>query len=225
MKILLVEDERSIAEALKAILEREGYEVSLAFDGESGLDEIITAVYDLVLLDLMLPKLDGLSVLRKTRKLGLEVPVICLTARSQVDDKVTGLDQGANDYITKPFEVDELLARVRVQVRQSVVQKANQLSLGNLTLKTDSRELLSPEGKITLSNKEFLLMEIFFRHPNQILSKEQLITKVWGPMDDSEYNQLEVFMTFIRKKLRFLKATVEIKATRGLGYSMKEVEG
>lgn len=224
MKILVVEDERSIAEALKAILEREGYQVSLAFDGESGLDEIISAVYDLVLLDLMLPKLDGLSVLRKARALDIDVPVICLTARSQLDDKVTGLDQGANDYITKPFEVDELLARVRVQVRQSVNQQANLLSMGNLTLKTDSRELMSSEGKMTLSNKEFLLMEIFFHHPNQVLSKEQLITKVWGPMDDSEYNQLEVFMTFIRKKLRFLKANVEIKATRGLGYSMKEVE-
>ncbi|MET3643515.1 response regulator transcription factor [Streptococcus gallinaceus] len=224
MKILVVEDERSIAEALKAILEREGYQVSLAFDGESGLDEIISAVYDLVLLDLMLPKLDGLSVLRKARALDIDVPVICLTARSQLDDKVTGLDQGANDYITKPFEVDELLARVRVQVRQSVNQQANLLSMGNLTLKTDSRELMSSEGKMTLSNKEFLLMEIFFHHPNQVLSKEQLITKVWGPMDDSEYNQLEVFMTFIRKKLRFLKANVEIKATRGLGYSMKEAE-
>ncbi|MCP1638375.1 DNA-binding response OmpR family regulator [Streptococcus gallinaceus] len=224
MKILVVEDERSIAEALKAILEREGYQVSLAFDGESGLDEIISAVYDLVLLDLMLPKLDGLSVLRKARALDIDVPVICLTARSQLDDKVTGLDQGADDYITKPFEVDELLARVRVQVRQSVNQQANLLSMGNLTLKTDSRELMSSEGKMTLSNKEFLLMEIFFHHPNQVLSKEQLITKVWGPMDDSEYNQLEVFMTFIRKKLRFLKANVEIKATRGLGYSMKEAE-
>ncbi|CRH89401.1 sigma-54 dependent response regulator [Chlamydia trachomatis] len=224
MKILVVEDERSIAEALKAILEREGYQVSLAFDGESGLDEMISAVYDLVLLDLMLPKLDGLSVLRKARTLDIDVPVICLTARSQLDDKVTGLDQGANDYITKPFEVDELLARVRVQVRQSVNQQANLLSMGNLTLKTDSRELMSSEGKMTLSNKEFLLMEIFFHHPNQVLSKEQLITKVWGPMDDSEYNQLEVFMTFIRKKLRFLKANVEIKATRGLGYSMKEAE-
>lgn len=224
MKILVVEDERSIAEALKAILEREGYQVSLAFDGESGLDEMISAVYDLVLLDLMLPKLDGLSVLRKARALDIDVPVICLTARSQLDDKVTGLDQGANDYITKPFEVDELLARVRVQVRQSVNQQANLLSMGNLTLKTDSRELMSSEGKMTLSNKEFLLMEIFFHHPNQVLSKEQLITKVWGPMDDSEYNQLEVFMTFIRKKLRFLKANVEIKATRGLGYSMKEAE-
>lgn len=223
MKVLVIEDEKSIAEAIQAILENAGYEADLAFDGEYGLDCILTGIYDVILLDLMLPKLDGISVLKRSRHMGNDTPIICLTAKSQLDDKVLGLDQGANDYITKPFEAEELLARIRVQSRQSTTVQANHLQMGNLLLDLDSRELKSPTRHISLSNKEFLLLETFLRNPNQILSKDQLIVKVWGPLNEAEYNQLEVFVTFLRKKLRFLEANLEIKATRGAGYSIREV--
>lgn len=203
MRLLVVEDEKSIAEAIQALLADKGYSVDLAFDGDDGLEYILTGLYDLVLLDIMLPKRSGLSVLKRVREAGLETPIIFLTAKSQTYDKVNGLDLGADDYITKPFE-------------------ANQLRLGNIRLNTDSHELESKESSVKLSNKEFLLMEVFMRNAKQIIPKNQLISKVWGPSDNSEYNQLEVFISFLRKKLRFLKADIEIITTKGFGYSLEE---
>lgn len=222
MRILVVEDEKSISEAIKAILEEAHYDVDLAFDGETGMDYILTELYDLVLLDIMLPQMDGMTVLKRVRQLGTEVPIIFLTAKSQLDDKVSGLDLGADDYITKPFEADELLARIRARTRQSSILKVNHLKLGNIMLNLDNRELSANNHEVKLSNKEFLLMETLLRHPGQIIPKNQLILKVWGPMDGSEYNQLEVFISFLRKKLRFLKANVAIKTTKGVGYSLEE---
>ncbi|MGT2923960.1 response regulator transcription factor [Streptococcus caviae] len=222
MRILVVEDEEGIAEAIKAILEEVHYDVDLAFDGEMGMDYILTELYDLVLLDIMLPKMDGMTVLKRVRQLGSEVPIIFLTAKSQLDDRVSGLDLGADDYITKPFEADELLARIRARTRQSSALNVNYLKLGNIMLNLDKRELSANDHEVKLSNKEFLLMEALLRNPSQIIPKNQLILKVWGPMDGSEYNQLEVFVSFLRKKLRFLKADVEIKTTKGVGYSLEE---
>lgn len=189
MRLLVVEDEKSIAEAIQALLADKGYSVDLVFDGDDGL----------------------------------ETPIIFLTAKSQTYDKVNGLDLGADDYITKPFEADELLARIRLRTRQSSLIRANQLRLGNIRLNTDSHELESKESSVKLSNKEFLLMEVFMRNAKQIIPKNQLISKVWGPSDNSEYNQLEVFISFLRKKLRFLKADIEIITTKGFGYSLEEM--
>lgn len=220
MRILVVEDEKSIAEAIKAILESASYDVDLAYDGESGLDYMLTGLYDLVLLDIMLPKIDGYSLLKRVRQLEMTIPIIYLTAKSELDDKVAGLDLGADDYMTKPFEADELLARIRVRTRQSSTQNVNHLKLGNLILNLDTRVLSSPSHNIKLSNKEFLLMETFLRNANQIIPKNQLIMKVWGPMDESEYNQLEVFISFLRKKLRFLQVDIVIKTSKGVGYSI-----
>ncbi|HEN6624318.1 TPA: response regulator transcription factor [Streptococcus agalactiae] len=222
MRLLVVEDEKSIAEAIQALLADKGYSVDLAFDGDDGLEYILTGLYDLVLLDIMLPKRSGLSVLKRVREAGLETPIIFLTAKSQTYDKVNGLDLGADDYITKPFEADELLARIRLRTRQSSLIRANQFRLGNIRLNTDSHELESKESSVKLSNKEFLLMEVFMRNAKQIIPKNQLISKVWGPSDNSEYNQLEVFISFLRKKLRFLKADIEIITTKGFGYSLEE---
>lgn len=222
MRILVVEDECGIAEAIQAILESNHYEVDLAFDGESGLDYILTGLYDLILLDIMLPKVDGVTILKRVRHLGMEVPIIFLTAKSQLEDRVAGLDLGADDYMTKPFEAEELLARIRVRTRQSSVTKLNHFKMGHLILNSDTRELTSGDHSVKLSNKEFLLMETFLRNPKQIIPKNQLIMKVWGPLDESDYNQLEVFISFLRKKLRFLKANVAIKTTKGVGYSIEE---
>ncbi|WP_277291358.1 response regulator transcription factor [Streptococcus orisratti] len=222
MRILVVEDECGIAEAIQAILESNHYEVDLAFDGESGLDYILTGLYDLILLDIMLPKVDGVRILKRVRHLGMEVPIIFLTAKSQLEDRVAGLDLGADDYMTKPFEAEELLARIRVRTRQSSVTKLNHFKMGNLILNSDTRELTSGDHSVKLSNKEFLLMETFLRNPKQIIPKNQLIMKVWGPLDESDYNQLEVFISFLRKKLRFLKANIAIKTTKGVGYSIEE---
>lgn len=222
MRILVVEDEKSIAEAIKAILESASYDVDLAYDGESGLDYMLTGLYDLVLLDIMLPKIDGYSLLKRVRQLEMTIPIIYLTAKSELDDKVAGLDLGADDYMTKPFEADELLARIRVRTRQSSTQNVNHLKLGNLILNLDTRVLSSPSHNIKLSNKEFLLMETFLRNANQIIPKNQLIMKVWGPMDESEYNQLEVFISFLRKKLRFLQVDTVIKTSKGVGYSITD---
>ncbi|HEO4316721.1 TPA: response regulator transcription factor [Streptococcus agalactiae] len=223
MRLLVVEDEKSIAEAIQALLADKGYSVDLVFDGDDGLEYILTGLYDLVLLDIMLPKRSGLSILKRVREAGLETPIIFLTAKSQTYDKVNGLDLGADDYITKPFEADELLARIRLRTRQSSLIRANQLRLGNIRLSTDSHELESKESSVKLSNKEFLLMEVFMRNAKQIIPKNQLISKVWGPSDNSEYNQLEVFISFLRKKLRFLKADIEIITTKGFGYSLEEM--
>ncbi|MFS5502561.1 two-component system response regulator DltR [Streptococcus agalactiae] len=223
MRLLVVEDEKSIAEAIQALLADKGYSVDLVFDGDDGLEYILTGLYDLVLLDIMLSKRSGLSVLKRVREAGLETPIIFLTAKSQTYDKVNGLDLGADDYITKPFEADELLARIRLRTRQSSLIRTNQLRLGNIRLNTDSHELESKESSVKLSNKEFLLMEVFMRNAKQIIPKNQLISKVWGPSDNSEYNQLEVFISFLRKKLRFLKADIEIITTKGFGYSLEEM--
>lgn len=178
MRLLVVEDEKSIAEAIQALLADKGYSVDLVFDGDDGLEYILTGLYDLVLLDIMLPKRSGLSILKRVREAGLETPIIFLTAKSQTYDKVNGLDLGADDYITKPFEADELLARIRLRTRQSSLIRANQLRLGNIRLNTDSHELESKESSVKLSNKEFLLMEVFMRNAKQIIPKNQLISKV-----------------------------------------------
>lgn len=224
MRILIVEDEKELADGLEAILAGEAYSVDVVYDGISGLDYILSGLYDLIVLDVMLPKLNGLDVLKSARSGGVTTPVILLTAKSQVQDKIAGLDSGADDYITKPFDSEELLARIRARTRVSGSVSSDELSFGDTTLSKRRQELKCGERAVKLGNKEYQLMECLMINSSQIMPKDMLITKVWGPLDDTEYNNLEVYISFLRKKLRFIKAAVQIVTTKNVGYSLEENE-
>lgn len=223
MRILIVEDEKALAEALSQILIKHNFIADCVFDGETGFDYIMSGVYDLILLDIMLPKKDGVSVLKEARKNGISTPTILITAKSEVSDKVIGLDSGADDYITKPFVTEELLARIRAILRRNTeVISDNELSFGGLMLNTSNCQLSSGERFIKLGFKEFQIMELFLKNVNNIVTKEKLIEKVWGFDSDAEYNNVEVYISFLRKKLNYLKSNVSIKTSRGLGYYLEE---
>ncbi len=226
MRLLLAEDERSLSKAIVTILKKNNYTVDAAYDGEEALAYIETNEYDGIILDIMMPKLDGISVLQKIRKSGNTVPVIMLTAKSEIDDKVLGLDSGANDYLTKPFASRELLARIRAMTRNSVgtPQTDSRLQMGNITLDCASFELSSPFSSFTLANKEFQLLEMLMRNPHQIISAEQLMDKIWGFDSNAESNVVWTYISYLRKKLAALNADVEIKARRGAGYSLEKIQ-
>ncbi|MFV0479165.1 MAG: response regulator transcription factor [Anaerorhabdus sp.] len=223
MRLLLIEDEKNLADALTQILKKNHYTVDVFYDGESGEDAALSGIYDLILLDIMLPKKDGLSVLKTIREEEISTPILMLTAKSDLQDKVTGLDFGADDYIAKPFEVPELLARIRANLRrkESTVT-SDDLSYGSLTLNMQSL-LLSFESKhVPLTLKEAELLEYFMIQKNMVLSKEQLIEKIWGYDSEATNNHVEVYISFLRKKLTFLKSTITIQTVRGVGYTLKE---
>lgn len=222
MRLLVIEDEREIAEGLEAILRNESYLVDVVYDGANGLAYMLSNVYDLVLLDIMLPKINGIDLLKDARKQGIDTPVIILTAKSQIEDKIIGLDCGADDYMTKPFDAAELLARVRARTRISKDVDQDILRFGDIWISKTSQELGTEDKKIKLGNKEFQLMECFIINAKQIMQKDLLITKVWGPLSETEYNNLEVYISFLRKKLRFLKAKTSIKTTKNVGYSLED---
>lgn len=224
MKLLLAEDEKELSKALKAILESNRYSVDAVYDGEDAIYYMENSEYDAVILDIMMPKVDGITALKTVREKGIDVPIIMLTAKSEVDDKVLGLDSGANDYLTKPFSAKELLARLRVLTREKSVSNTSIITVGNLSLDTTTFEMYSPNGKFRLTNKEYQMMEIFMRNPKHIVSTEQLIEKVWGYDSDMENNVVWVYISYLRKKLISLKANVVIKANRNLGYSLELVE-
>jgi DNA-binding response OmpR family regulator len=223
LRILIVEDEKEIADGLSAVLIKEGYQVDMAYDGLNGLDCLLSNIYDLALLDVMLPKINGIDLLKNARREGISIPVILLTAKSQVEDKILGLDTGADDYMTKPFDVKELLARIRARTRITKNPEADQLSFGNIRLNQAAQKLETDMNSVKLANKEYQLLEYLLHNPCQILPKDMLIAKVWGFEDDSEYNNLEVYISFLRKKLRFVKANVEIKTTKSVGYSLEAI--
>ncbi|MDO4803975.1 MAG: response regulator transcription factor, partial [Lachnospiraceae bacterium] len=215
MKILVVEDEEGLREALIRTLQSEGYMADGAADGEEGYSLICTGLYDLVLLDIMLPVYDGLEVLRRIRKQNLSIPVIMLTARSTVEDKVGGMDLGADDYLTKPFAMPELLARIRmVSRRGSRGGIDNRLKAGDLILDTQTYTLSCPDSNrsVKLGAKEYQLMEYMMRNVNQILSREQITNRVWGYDADAEYNNVDVYVSFLRKKLKFVKTEARISS-------------
>lgn len=220
MRLLLAEDERYLSSALCEILAKQKYDVDPVHEGESALAYIRSGVYDLVILDIMMPKVDGITVLRTIRSEKNAIPVLMLTARDEVQDKVAGLDYGADDYMTKPFSTDELLARVRALTRRRGEVLMDVLEYGDLSLNSKTMELSCGGNKVVLSLKEFNIMEMLLQNAGQILLKERIIEKVWGGDSDAEHNNLEVFISFIRKKMRFLGSTVEIKTSRGLGYSL-----
>ncbi len=223
MKLLVAEDDRRMAGALKELLKEEGYDLDLAYDGEEALDFLMADMYDLVILDVMMPKKDGFSVVRRMRQEGMRTPVLMLTAKGEVDDKVTGLDSGADDYMVKPFLSKELLARVRALIRRNIGSPDGSLAFGDILLDT-SKALLScvtTGESVRLSEKEMKILEHMIANQGQIVSRESLAMRIWGFESEAEYNNVEVYMTFTRKKLRFTGALTEIKAVRGMGYELR----
>lgn len=221
MRILLAEDERSLSKAIVALLEKNNYSVDAVYDGDEALSYIEAGNYDAVILDIMMPKRDGISALREMRAKGCNIPVLILSARSEVDDKVLGLDSGANDYLTKPFSVKELLARLRAMTRKGEGQIDSTLKFGNLTLDLATYELSSPGGSFKLANKEFQMMDMLMRNPTHLISTERFMEKIWGYDSDAEINVVWVYISYLRKKLINLDADVEIKAHRNSGYSLE----
>lgn len=221
MRVLLVEDEKRMAQALCEILRQEKYDVDHCADGLEGLAAIEAGTYDLVVLDVMLPHKDGFSIAREARAKGIRTPILMLTAKSELDDTVTGLDCGADDYLTKPFRTRELLARLRALGRRSLRSADGALAFGDIELNRGASLLVCGENSVRLSEKEFRILEYLIANAGQILTREQLAVKIWGYESDAEYNNVEVYMSFARKKLNFVKARTEIKAVRGMGYELR----
>jgi len=221
MRLLLMEDEWGLVEALKTIFTKENYCVDICMDGENGLDYALTGIYDLIILDIMLPQKDGLTVLKELRQAKIETPVLILTAKTELEDKITGLDWGADDYLTKPFQTGELLARIRAVTRRKGEMIANDPSWGDLILRQKTREIICGTASVKLGLKEFLLLETLMVNSRQIISKEQLIEKVWGFDSEAEYNNVEVYISFLRKKINFVGSHVQIKVNRGIGYFLE----
>ena len=221
MRLLLAEDEAALSKALTAILERNNYSVDSVCDGQAALEYLESDNYDGVILDIMMPKIDGITVLRKLRQKGSLVPVLLLTAKSEVDDKVLGLDAGANDYLTKPFHSRELLARIRAMTRTQTAHPDSQLQMGNVVLNRASFELSTPSGSYRLANKEFQMMEMLMSNPKCLISSERFMEKIWGYDSEAEINVVWVYISYLRKKLAALHATIHIKASRNAGYSLE----
>lgn len=223
MRLLLAEDEKALSKALTAILERNNYSVDAVYDGQSALEYLETDNYDGVILDIMMPKVDGLTVLRKVREKGNLIPILLLTAKSEVDDKVEGLDAGANDYLTKPFHSKELLARIRAITRTQSAQTTSKLTFGNVTLDQATFELSTAKGSFRLANKEFQMLELMMSNPHQLIPSKRFLEKIWGYDSDTEINVVWVYISYLRKKLTALHADIQIKATRNAGYSLEEL--
>lgn len=224
MRLLLAEDERALSKALTAILERNNYSVDAVYDGEAALAYLKADNYDGVILDIMMPKMDGIKVLRELRNSGNRIPVLLLTAKSEIDDKVEGLDSGANDYLTKPFHTKELLARIRAMTRIQTVQSDSRLRMGNVRLNQAIFELSTPSGSFRLANKEYQMLELLMNNPGNLITSERFMEKIWGYDSEAEINVVWVYISYLRKKLAALHADIEIKATRNAGYSLEEIK-
>lgn len=221
MKLLLAEDERSLSRALVRILEKNNYTVDAVYNGQDALEYLRAGSYDVVIMDIMMPVMDGITALTLLRAEGCRTPVIMLTAKAEVDDKVLGLDSGANDYLTKPFDTKELLARLRVLTR-SQASVDSRLYLGNIALDRATFELLSPSGSFRLANKEYQMMELLMSNPRQLIPTERFLEKIWGYDSNTEINVVWVYISYLRKKLTALGADIQIKAARNAGYSLEE---
>ena len=221
MRLLLAEDERSLSRALAVILERNNYTVDTVSNGEDALEYLQTGNYDGAILDIMMPRMDGITVLKKMRAIGSRIPVIMLTAKAEVDDKVLGLDSGANDYLTKPFDSKELLARLRAMTRNQSTADSR-LQFGNIELDRATFELSSPSGSFRLANKEFQMMQMLMMNPHQLIPTERFLEKIWGYDSETQINVVWVYISYLRKKLAALDATIQIKAARNSGYSLEE---
>lgn len=223
MKILIIEDEYSLADAISETLKKEKFQVNIITNGEDGENEALTNIYDLILLDVMLPKKDGFEILANLRKEKIDTPVIMLTAKSEISDKLNGLENGADDYITKPFHIRELIARVKVILKRKInVEDTNVLEYSDLKLDLGTGKMSVNDTGIAINGKELDLLEILLVNKNQIVNREILANKIWGYNSETEYNNVEVYVSFLRKKLKLLKSKVKIKAVRGIGYKLEE---
>ena len=222
MRILIVEDEKTLAELVANRLKKEKYLVDISNDGEDGLYNALMDVYDLIILDIMLPGIDGIEILKQIKENNIKAKVIMLTAKSELEDKLLGFNEGANDYVGKPFHIDELIARVNVQLRTNQIKEKN-LEFGDIILDLKASDIINKNTteRINIINKEFQLLEYFMNNPNQILSKEMIYDKVWGLDNDSLSNNLEAYLSFIRKKLKLINSNVQIKSLRNIGYKME----
>lgn len=223
MRILIVEDEVRLAEALGQIMTEQKYLADLVYTGPDGLDYGLTGQYDVIVLDVMLPGMDGLRVARSLREAKISTPILMLTARDEVPDKVAGLDCGADDYMTKPFAAEELLARIRALARRQGEVVAEVLSFADLTLNLSSRCLQQGTREVRLGFKEFEVLRLLISYPKMVVPKEDIILNVWGADSDAEDNNVEVYVSFLRKKLQFLASCVTIRTVRKVGYFL-EVE-
>ncbi|MBQ6601672.1 MAG: response regulator transcription factor [Clostridia bacterium] len=224
MRLLLAEDEKELSKALCAVLKHNNYSVDAVYNGQDALDYGLCENYDGIILDLMMPKMNGLDVLRKLRESNIATPVIILTAKSELEDKIAGLDTGADDYLTKPFAMGELLARLRALTRRKSEFSPNLLSFGNLSLNRETFELCVGDSSVRLGNKEFQMMEMLLSNAGRLISTEQFMEHIWGYETEAEINVVWVYISYLRKKLAALGADIEIKAVRGVGYTLEEKE-
>lgn len=222
MKILIIEDEYSLADAISETLKKQNFITNIITDGEEGENEALTGAYDLILLDIMLPNKNGFKILESLQREKIETPVIILTAKSEIYDKLNGLENGADDYITKPFHMKELIARVKVVLkRKNGVKDLSVIQYEDLSLNLRNGKISCQNNEMTISGKELELLEILMINKKQTISRETLANKIWGYNSDTEYNNVEVYISFLRKKLKLLKSKVEIKTVRGIGYILE----
>jgi DNA-binding response OmpR family regulator len=221
MRILLAEDEKEMSNALIAILKHNNYSIDAVYDGMDALDYGLSGNYDVIILDIMMPKLNGLEVLAQLREKGIPTPILMLTAKSQIEDRIKGLDMGADDYLSKPFAMGELLARVRAMTRRKAEFTPNLLQLGNISLNKESYELSNQDSSLRLSNKEFQMLEMLMNNPKRLISTELFMERIWGYDSEAEINVVWVYISYLRKKLESLGATVKLKAVRGVGYTLE----
>lgn len=222
MKLLLVEDEKQLSEALQQILIKNKYTVDAVYNGDEGLDYALSDVYDVIILDIMLPKLNGLEILKMIRRRKISTPVILLTAKDSVEDKILGLDSGADDYLSKPFSPDELLARLRALTRRNGdFINENILEFSDIRLNLSTYDMEVNDNSITLTQKEFEILKYFMQRPKLVVSKDDLITKLWGFDSDVEHNNIEVYISFLRKKLAYVESNVKITTIRRVGYRLE----
>ncbi|MBO4601055.1 MAG: response regulator transcription factor [Bacilli bacterium] len=224
MKILIIEDEYNLADAIKTMLEKKKYDVVIKTDGSDGLDEALTNIYDLIILDVMLPSIDGFEILSEIRREEIDSKVLMLTAKATIEDKLNGLNNGADDYITKPFHMDELLARVNIQLRKN--GKDNIITIGNTSLDIDKLILTNNDtmDSVSIIGKEFQLLENFMHNLNQVLDKEQIFNKIWGYDSEVESNSLEAYLSFLRKKLKVINSNLNVKSIRNMGYKLEVMD-
>ena len=225
MKILVVEDEKMISDAVCKILGDAGYYTDAVYDGEDALYYINEAKYDLIILDIMLPLIDGTEILKRVRSAGNSTPILMLTAKNTIPDKVLGLNSGADDYMTKPFDADELLARVGALTRRTGNIIIGKINFGDLSLDLSTAILSCGESSIQLTKKEFSVLKMLLANPNMTMTKENLIVNIWGDDSDTTENNVEAYISFIRKKIRYLGSKVQIKNTQGIGYRPEYTEG
>ena len=223
MNILIIEDEYKLADAVAESLKDEKFNVTIKTNGEEGEDEAFTENYDVILLDVMLPQKNGFDILKSLRQAKIKTPVIMLTAKSEINDKLNGLEHGADDYITKPFSMRELIARVKVILkRANNIEDTDCLRYGDLTLDVKNTTLKCKDSELQISGKELELLEQLLLNKNQVSPREKLLERIWGYDNDTEYNNVEVYITFIRRKLKLIDSNVNIKSVRGIGYKLEE---